>query len=348
MDPATLMAGIAWEFATFPEYLDLVRRRGTLLNFTAYVGHSAVRLYVMGDAAYERPATPDEIERMCGARARGARGGRGRVLHELLVRAPGRRRQARAEPVRRRGRSRGALPGRGRRGQGRDPHHAGRAVHLRRRLRVAAAGRSPVHLPVVRGAGGKASRARAAARGRSGARRERVAAGDAPAAHDAVHDGRRVQPQHRPGLRRTDEGEPRGAPRRVPRSDVARRGRGRSRGIADEAALGDVRGLRVGAFPRAGGPAGERPRARARMQPARRDVRDRGRRRPHDALSRRTSRTTTSATSAASSCTTTSRSASPTRVRTSINCATRRSPPTCSAPGCAIATWCRSSTRCAS
>jgi len=64
MDPATLMAGIAWEFATFPEYLDLVRRRGTLLNFTAYVGHSAVRLYVMGDAAYERAATAAEIERM--------------------------------------------------------------------------------------------------------------------------------------------------------------------------------------------------------------------------------------------------------------------------------------------
>ena len=38
------------------------------LNFTAYVGHSALRLYVMGDAAYERAATADEIERMCRAR----------------------------------------------------------------------------------------------------------------------------------------------------------------------------------------------------------------------------------------------------------------------------------------
>jgi N-acyl-D-aspartate/D-glutamate deacylase len=35
-----------------------------LLNFTAYVGHSALRLYVMGDAAYERAANDDEIERM--------------------------------------------------------------------------------------------------------------------------------------------------------------------------------------------------------------------------------------------------------------------------------------------
>jgi N-acyl-D-amino-acid deacylase len=64
MDPATLVAGIAWDFETFPEYLDSVRRRGTALNFTAYVGHSPLRLYVMGDAAYERAATADEIERM--------------------------------------------------------------------------------------------------------------------------------------------------------------------------------------------------------------------------------------------------------------------------------------------
>jgi N-acyl-D-amino-acid deacylase len=66
MDPATLDEGIAWEFETFPEYLAAVARRGTALNFTAYVGHSALRLYVMGDAAYERAATADEIEIMCG------------------------------------------------------------------------------------------------------------------------------------------------------------------------------------------------------------------------------------------------------------------------------------------
>ena len=58
MDPATLKAGIVWEFETFPQYADLVRKRGTALNFTVYVGHSALRLYVMGDAAYERAATP--------------------------------------------------------------------------------------------------------------------------------------------------------------------------------------------------------------------------------------------------------------------------------------------------
>src|SRR2546421_183900 len=66
MDPATLAAGVSWDFETFPESLESIRRRGTALNFTAYIGHSALRLYVMGDAAYERPATADEIERMCG------------------------------------------------------------------------------------------------------------------------------------------------------------------------------------------------------------------------------------------------------------------------------------------
>ena len=65
MDPASLSAGIAWEFETFPDYLDLVGRRGTALNFTAYIGHTALRLYVMGDAAYERAATPEEIDQMC-------------------------------------------------------------------------------------------------------------------------------------------------------------------------------------------------------------------------------------------------------------------------------------------
>ena len=89
------------------------------LNFTAYIGHSALRLYVMGDAAYERAATADEIERMCRARRRGDRVRRGGVLDELLVRAPRRRRQAGAEPLRRARRGRRAVPSpRGETGKG--------------------------------------------------------------------------------------------------------------------------------------------------------------------------------------------------------------------------------------
>ena len=64
MNPAALMAGIPWDFETFPEYLASVERRGTLLNFAAYVGHTALRLYHMGEAAYERAATDDEVAAM--------------------------------------------------------------------------------------------------------------------------------------------------------------------------------------------------------------------------------------------------------------------------------------------
>lgn len=65
MDGASLAAGIPWDFETYPEYVQSIRRRGTVLNFTTYIGHTALRLYVMGDAAYERAATAPEIERMC-------------------------------------------------------------------------------------------------------------------------------------------------------------------------------------------------------------------------------------------------------------------------------------------
>ena len=61
----TLAAGVPWdEFETFPQYLDAVEARGTALNFGCYVGHTAVRLYVMGEDAYERPATDEEIALM--------------------------------------------------------------------------------------------------------------------------------------------------------------------------------------------------------------------------------------------------------------------------------------------
>ncbi len=63
MDAASLAEGIVWEFETFPEYLAAVERRGVALNFTAYVGHSPLRLFVMGDD-FQRQATPDELVAM--------------------------------------------------------------------------------------------------------------------------------------------------------------------------------------------------------------------------------------------------------------------------------------------
>jgi N-acyl-D-aspartate/D-glutamate deacylase len=65
MSPDTLFAGVPWDdFESFPQYLDAIERRGTLLNYACYVGHTAVRLFVMGEDGYEREATDDEIAAM--------------------------------------------------------------------------------------------------------------------------------------------------------------------------------------------------------------------------------------------------------------------------------------------
>jgi len=75
-----LQAGLGtdWPFETFPEYLDTVERRGSAINLAAFVGHTPVRLYVMGEEAVERAATDAEVAEMrrivCDAAAAGAIG----------------------------------------------------------------------------------------------------------------------------------------------------------------------------------------------------------------------------------------------------------------------------------
>ena len=64
MDVEALAAGVPWNFSTFPEYLEAVGALPLGLNFTAYIGHTALRLFVMGDDAYEREATAEEIDTM--------------------------------------------------------------------------------------------------------------------------------------------------------------------------------------------------------------------------------------------------------------------------------------------
>ena len=61
-----LRQGIVWGFETFPEYLAQLRRRGSAVNVAAYIGHSSVRTWVMGDQASVRAATPDEVRTMAG------------------------------------------------------------------------------------------------------------------------------------------------------------------------------------------------------------------------------------------------------------------------------------------
>src|SRR2546427_4590392 len=66
MSLEALRAGIGtdWPFESFAEFLAAVERRGTAINVGALVGHTPVRLYVMGEEATERAATADEIAAM--------------------------------------------------------------------------------------------------------------------------------------------------------------------------------------------------------------------------------------------------------------------------------------------
>ncbi|MXZ78007.1 MAG: amidohydrolase family protein [Acidimicrobiia bacterium] len=64
MNVDSLAEGIPWDFETFPEYLDSISNRGIALNFGAYIGHTALRLFVVGDEAYERASTDEEVARM--------------------------------------------------------------------------------------------------------------------------------------------------------------------------------------------------------------------------------------------------------------------------------------------
>ena len=59
-----LRAGIDWGFESFGEYMAQLRARGSVANVAAYVGHSSVRTYVMGDDAARREASADEIAQM--------------------------------------------------------------------------------------------------------------------------------------------------------------------------------------------------------------------------------------------------------------------------------------------
>ncbi len=62
MSPVALSA-VQWDFESFPEFL--ASRVGRLgVNMACYVGHSAVRRTVMGEAGSEREASDDEIEQM--------------------------------------------------------------------------------------------------------------------------------------------------------------------------------------------------------------------------------------------------------------------------------------------
>lgn len=61
----SLERGLRWEWETYPEYLEALDQKFPLgLNVGSLFGHTTARRYVMGDAASERDATPDELESM--------------------------------------------------------------------------------------------------------------------------------------------------------------------------------------------------------------------------------------------------------------------------------------------
>ena len=63
----SMINGIDWAWETFPEYLATVEKLPKALNYGAYIGHSALRMYTMGKRALAEAATEDDVARMVAA-----------------------------------------------------------------------------------------------------------------------------------------------------------------------------------------------------------------------------------------------------------------------------------------
>ncbi len=65
ISPEAMAAGIEdWSWETFPEYLDAVDAAPKGINYGAYLGHSALRNYVMGERGFEEEASEDDLKAM--------------------------------------------------------------------------------------------------------------------------------------------------------------------------------------------------------------------------------------------------------------------------------------------
>ena len=90
-----MMAGIDWNWETFPEYLATVEALPKAINYASYIGHSALRMYAMGERALDRLATDEDLAAMAGIVEEAMRAGRGRAFdlavdHAHLPRRRGR------------------------------------------------------------------------------------------------------------------------------------------------------------------------------------------------------------------------------------------------------------------
>jgi N-acyl-D-aspartate/D-glutamate deacylase len=62
--PQAMEAGIPWRWTTFPEFLDRLEALPKGINYSGYIGHSALRTYVMGERAFEEAAGEDDLRAM--------------------------------------------------------------------------------------------------------------------------------------------------------------------------------------------------------------------------------------------------------------------------------------------
>ena len=62
-----MMSGIEWTWESFPEYLATVERLPKALNYGMNIGHSALRMYVMGRRGLEERANEDDLRAMAHA-----------------------------------------------------------------------------------------------------------------------------------------------------------------------------------------------------------------------------------------------------------------------------------------
>ena len=64
MSLEAMTEGIDWDFVTFSDYMNSLERRGFVPNVAAFCGHSSIRMWVLGEEASDRAATPDEVAQM--------------------------------------------------------------------------------------------------------------------------------------------------------------------------------------------------------------------------------------------------------------------------------------------